>query len=81
MKTFFSGLFLSLLLFQSCAQDQTNKETTPEQNKPRPKVNKSFTLNDYLSENKELNAQVESVYKQLNENQIIAQLIMPAVGK
>jgi beta-N-acetylhexosaminidase len=81
MKTFFSGLFLSLLLFQSCAQDQTNRETTPEQNKPRPKVNKSFTLNDYLSENKELNAQVESVYKQLNENQIIAQLIMPAVGK
>lgn len=81
MKTFFSGLFLSLLLFQSCAQDQTNRETTPEQNKPRPKVNKSFTLNDYLSENKELNAQVESVFKQLNENQIIAQLIMPAVGK
>ncbi|MFM7467679.1 MAG: glycoside hydrolase family 3 N-terminal domain-containing protein [Crocinitomicaceae bacterium] len=81
MKTFFSGLFLSLLLFQSCAQDQTNKETTPEQNKPRPQVNKSFTLNDYLSENKELNAQVESVFKQLNENQIIAQLIMPAVGK
>jgi beta-N-acetylhexosaminidase len=81
MKTFFSGLFLSLLLFQSCAQDQTNKETTPEQNKPRPKVNKSFSLNDYLSENKELNAQVESVFKQLNENQIIAQLIMPAVGK
>ncbi|MBM3430265.1 MAG: glycoside hydrolase family 3 protein [Bacteroidetes bacterium] len=81
MKTFFSGLFLSLLLFQSCAQDQTNKETTPEENKPRPKVNKSFTLNDYLSENKELNAQVESVFKQLNENQIIAQLIMPAVGK
>ncbi len=81
MKTFFSGLFLSLLLFQSCAQDQTNRETTPEQNKPRPKVNKSFSLNDYLSENKELNTQVESVFKQLNENQIIAQLIMPAVGK
>jgi len=81
MKKSFSGLFLSLLLFQSCAQDQTNRETTPEQNKPRPKVNKSFSLNDYLSENKDLNAQVESVFKQLNENQIIAQLIMPAVGK
>ena len=81
MKTFFSSLFLSILLFQSCAQDQTNKETTPKKNKPRPQVVNSFTLADYLSDNKELNVQVESVFKQLNENQIIAQLIMPAVGK
>jgi beta-N-acetylhexosaminidase len=81
MKTFFSSLFLSILLFQSCAQDQTNKEATPVKNKPRPQVVNSFTLADYLSDNKELNAQVESVFKQLNENQIIAQLIMPAVGK
>ncbi|MBM3161574.1 MAG: glycoside hydrolase family 3 protein [Bacteroidetes bacterium] len=94
MKTFFSGLFLFILLFQSCAQNDAGKETTQENNKTsntqcdssklvasRPQVTKSFTLADFLSENKELQDEVETVFKQLSEGQIIAQLIMPAVGK
>ena len=81
MKTLFSLLSISLLLFQSCAQENVTSNTHKVSSKPRPQVEITFTLADYLTENKDLDSQVESVLKQLNENQRIAQLIMPAVGK
>ncbi|MEY3084129.1 MAG: hypothetical protein RL037_309 [Bacteroidota bacterium] len=81
MKTLFSLLSISLLLFQSCAQENVTSNTDKVSSKPRPQVEITFTLADYLTENKALDNQVESVLKQLNENQRVAQLIMPAVGK
>ena len=42
---------------------------------------KSFTLDDYLEYNAALDLKVDSVFKTLDEGGIVAQLIMPAVGK
>lgn len=41
----------------------------------------NFTLEDYLKTNAELDQKVDSVFFTLNENSIVAQLIMPAIGK
>jgi beta-N-acetylhexosaminidase len=68
-----SFFILVLGLSQGCAQ--------PEQPKSRPTVDSSFQLNDFLSENKELDKAVEKVFSQLDDTAIVAQLIMPAVGR
>ncbi|MEN9699939.1 MAG: hypothetical protein RLZZ301_1137 [Bacteroidota bacterium] len=78
MKRIYISLSAALLLFQSCAQ--TNE---PKAQKPavQPKIQESFTLADFLSENKSLDAAVEKVFKTLDDTAIVAQLIMPAVGR
>lgn len=40
-----------------------------------------FTLNDYLKENSKLDKKVDSIFNSLNENDRVAQLIMPAIGR
>ena len=40
-----------------------------------------FTLEDFLLENTFLNKKVDSVFNTLDDNAIVAQLIMPAIGK
>jgi beta-N-acetylhexosaminidase len=69
-----SILLLITLLGQSCAQDQPDKRI-------QPKVDTNFNLSDFLSENPELSRQVDKVYNQLDDTAIVAQLIMPAVGR
>ena len=81
MKNLFSALFISFLLYQSCAQDNSKQELDKEVTVVRPKVSKTFSLSDFLTENKELSNQVNEVFKQMDESQLVAQLIMPAVGK
>ena len=68
------SFFLLLLgISQGCAQ----------QEKPRtqPKVDTSFQLTDFLQENPDLDKAVEKVFSQLDDTAIVAQLIMPAVGR
>jgi len=73
----FAGLFT--ILFQSCAQQAEKKE---EKEKPvQPTVQTEFKLTDFLSENKDLDAEVEKVFATLDDTAIVAQLIMPAVGR
>lgn len=65
------------LLFQSCAQ-------TPQENSPKREVVRLYThfsLQDFYKENKVLDAAVEKVFASLDDTAIVAQLIMPAVGK
>jgi len=73
-----SVVVLSSMLFQSCAQSPT-KEVKKEIKQPISKI--SFTLSDFLTENKELNKEVERIFKEMDDTARIAQLIMPAVGR
>jgi len=67
-----------MTLFQACAQSsETKVSEAPEQ----PKESTSFTLSDFLREDKNLDTAVESVFASLDDTAIVAQLIMPAVGR
>lgn len=70
-----------LLLFQSCAQ---NTPTQAINNQPKvviPVIQKSFQLTDFLSDNADLTAATDKVFASLDDTAIVAQLIMPAVGR
>lgn len=43
--------------------------------------NANYSLNSFLSTDRELDHLVDSVYNTLNDNSIVAQLLMPAVGR
>jgi beta-N-acetylhexosaminidase len=79
MRKFILLPTLLVTLFYSCAQ------TTPAEKKiakrVQPEVQKEFKLTDFLSDNKDLDAEVDRVFSQLDDTAIVAQLIMPAVGR
>ena len=58
----------SLFLIQACAQDKEVNQT-------------KFQLKDYISDNKDLDNKVEEIFLNLDDTSIVAQLIMPAVGR
>lgn len=65
------------LLFNSCAQ-------TPQKEVPKREVvqiQTQFELQDFLKDNKDLDAAVDKVFATLDDTAIVAQLIMPAVGR
>jgi beta-N-acetylhexosaminidase len=70
---------LFTFLFQSCAQNEPTKKIITKRVQPTVKV--EFKLSDYLSENKDLDTEVEKVFATLDDTAIVAQLIMPAVGR
>lgn len=75
-------LSIVAVLIQACAQN--NESSKQEEKKPvvkLPEVKKEFVLADYLSENKELETEVENIFKSLDDTAIVAQLIMPAIGR
>lgn len=66
-----------LILFIVCACAQT-----PEKNKIAPFQTKiNFKLGDYLTVNPILDSEVERAFLQMDDTSIVAQLIMPAVGR
>lgn len=66
-----------LILFIVCACAQT-----PEKNKIVPFQTKTnFKLGDYLTINPILDSEVERAFLQMDDTSIVAQLIMPAVGR
>jgi beta-N-acetylhexosaminidase len=79
MKSSIITFFAATILFHSCAQSSEKSSTR----KPieQPKINTSFELSDFLKENKSLDDQVNKVFSQLDDTAIVAQLIMPAVGR
>jgi beta-N-acetylhexosaminidase len=68
------------ILFQGCAQDE-KRNNTKKVERIQPHVQATFTLSDYLSSNKQLDAAVDKVFKSLDDTAIVAQLIMPAIGR
>jgi beta-N-acetylhexosaminidase len=80
MKKFITPLFLAGLLFQGCAQSSEatlNKTTEIIQ----PSTNIPFELSDYLKSNTKLDNEVERIFKLMDDTAVVAQSIMPAVGR
>jgi len=69
---------LFTVLFLSCAQD-VQKDNPVK--RVQPKVEIEFKLTDFLADNAELDKEVEKVFATLDDTAIVAQLIMPAVGR
>ncbi len=69
------------LLLHACAQN-TPETKKPERKLPQlPKVETSYKLEDFLKENPQLDKDVEAIFNSLDDTAIVAQLIMPAVGR
>jgi len=78
-------LFFCLLVLSNCAQENEST-STKEMSKEKSDLQKGtrhslFSLTDYLSHNELLDQHVDSVLQTLDEKALIAQLIMPAVGR
>lgn len=72
-------LFTSVLMgVLACSQPS---ETSKSRKVPQMKEEKKFQLKDFLGSDKSLDQAVEEVFKQLDDTAIVAQLVMPAVGK
>jgi beta-N-acetylhexosaminidase len=67
------------VLFQGCAQSESKKE--PAIKHVQPQVSLNFKLTDFLAENPDLDKEVEKVFATMDDTAIVAQLIMPAVGR
>jgi beta-N-acetylhexosaminidase len=78
MTKLFTAIALSSLLFQSCAQSPA-KETKKVISQPVTKI--EFKLTDYLADNKDLDKEVDRIFKEMDDTARVAQLIMPAVGR
>ena len=71
-------LFSTLFGLFACSQ-QADTKVTPEV--PKPETQITFKLTDFLGSNNDLDQAVNEVISQLDDTAIIAQLIMPAVGR
>lgn len=69
-----------LSLFQSCAQPAEKKENSAVET-VKKEIKKEYVLADYLKEDADLDKDVEKVFAALDDTAIVAQLIMPAVGR
>lgn len=74
-----------MLLLQACGQNNAETKTEPKQEERKvpqlPQIKRTYALSDYLSENADLNKDVDALFKTLDDTAIVAQLIMPAVGR
>lgn len=78
MTKLFAVIALSSLLFQGCAQSPS-KEIKKGDKQPITTI--SFQLTDYLANNKDLDNEVERIFKEMDDTARVAQLIMPATGR
>jgi beta-N-acetylhexosaminidase len=78
MTKFFLIPILFAFLFQGCAQAEQKKEAVK---RVQPQVKVDFKLTDFLTDNADLDKEVEKVFATLDDTAIVAQLVMPAVGR
>ena len=84
MKHFITICACSALLLQACGQNTPEKkEPVKEERKvpELPEIKVEYALNDFLSENEQLDKDVDALFNTLDDTAIVAQLIMPAVGR
>lgn len=70
------------IILHACGQ--VEEKTTQQQEVKKievPEVKTSYTLTDYLTENEQLSKDVDAIFKELDDTAIVAQLLMPAVGR
>jgi beta-N-acetylhexosaminidase len=87
MKYLFSFFLISIIL-QSCAQNDVKEESNLREAKGSkktkielPEIKQDYQLIDYLTDNKSLDVDVEKLFNSLDDTAIVAQLIMPAIGR
>jgi len=71
---------LTLLIFTSCAQDDPTEVNPWEDllvSAPEPTIN----LDVYLTKHRGLEEKVDSIFRKLDDREIVAQLLMPAAGR
>lgn len=82
MKRLITFAACTALLLQACGQGNPVTEKKAERKVPQlPNIETAYQLSDYLSENAQLNKDVDSLFASLDDTAIVAQLIMPAVGR
>jgi len=84
MKHFITICACSALLLQACGQNTPEKkEPVKEERKvpELPEIKVEYALKDFLSENEQLDKDVDALFNTLDDTAIVAQLIMPAVGR
>lgn len=83
MKHWITICACSALLLQACGQSTAKEEVkTTERKVPElPKIEHAYALSDYLTENEQLDKDVDALFETLDDTAIVAQLIMPAVGR
>ena len=77
MRILIPAVLFQLFIFNSCAQAQEETIEAVQEKKEVIEIN----LAAFLLEHPELDKKVDSVFKTLNQNEIVAQLIMPAAGR
>lgn len=84
---YFSTVLLSTIMLTSCAQNSPEKQVIekPVKKHPVPElkkiVAKNYQLADFLTENEELQKDVEEIFNAMDDTAKVAQLIMPAIGR
>ena len=71
---------LLLILFNSCAQSEPEVPKNPVKI-AQEEVKKTYQISDFLKEDPQLDKDVERIFAALDDTAIVAQLIMPAVGR
>ncbi len=71
------------ILTVGCAQTNSDskKDTVIPVKKVEVNLKKQYILDDYLNDSIALDKEVETIFNQLDDTAIVAQLIMPAVGR
>ncbi|MDD2983794.1 MAG: glycoside hydrolase family 3 N-terminal domain-containing protein [Crocinitomicaceae bacterium] len=71
-----------VILFNSCAQAPEKQiETKKKPAVVLPTVKEAYVLSDFLTDNKQLDQDVQAIFKSLDDTAIVAQLLMPAIGR
>lgn len=69
-----------LTLFNSCAQPESEPTKSPIK-MAKEEVKKEYHLTDFLKDDPQLDKDVEKIFAAMDDTAIVAQLIMPAVGR
>lgn len=80
MRNLYITFFLFLFFLTACGQNHKIKDTS-DSHKENIVFNHKYTLSDFLTDNSQLDSDVDSILKSWDDKTIVAQLIMPAVGR
>lgn len=84
MNKFVISISLFCLILNACAQGPVKEkkdETSEKSIVIQPAISHSYKLSDFLTDNQQLDSDVDSIFKTLDNHTRISQLIMPAVGR
>ena len=84
MNKFVISISLFCLILNACAQGPAKDKKEDASKKDiviQPGISHTYKLADYLSDNIQLDSDVDSIFKTLDNHSRVAQLLMPAVGR